>query len=395
MSEREVGGQGELFPLDAIELSATVDSIAPIEEIQETEALRPLDAIAIEPLGPMPVQISDGLLEEMPGEGWHSPGIEGALAAAHANKAAVVEPIVSEASVSRGAGIWETGQYAPVGLSEGARRRMWPSLRTPNFADFGLFGAALILGFLVTTAAVGVCLYYHALGMKSFDDIQHSTWIAVGTQALVYAIGLGVAVPVFRAMWGRGFFSGIHWNGERAGRLRYWLVGTAVVCNLIAMAGNAVLPFPQHAPIDKMFSTMRDAWLLMGFGITVAPFFEEMIFRGFLMPALATGWDWIAGRRVGGAGAVVDAEGNPVWSKAAMVFAALAASLPFAFMHSAQVGAAWGPLLLLYSVSLILCAVRLVTGSLAASTLVHSVYNLLLFLLMLWQTDGFRHLEKM
>ena len=33
--------------------------------------------------------------------------------------------------------------------------------------------------------------------------------------------------------------------------------------------------------------------------------------------------------------------------------------------------------------------------SLAASTLVHSAYNAMLFTLMFAQTDGFRHLDKM
>jgi len=91
----------------------------------------------------------------------------------------------------------------------------------------------------------------------------------------------------------------------------------------------------------------------------------------------------------------IDSQGNPVWSLAAMVFAALVVSAPFALMHAAQVGNSWGPVSLLYCVSLILCAVRLKTKSLAASTLVHSAYNFMLFSVMLVETGGFRHLEKM
>ena len=78
-----------------------------------------------------------------------------------------------------------------------------------------------------------------------------------------------------------------------------------------------------------------------------------------------------------------------------MVFASLVVSAPFALMHAEQVGKAWGPVLLLYCVSLILCVVRLWTRSLAASTLVHSAYNFMLFAMMLWQTGGFRHLDRM
>ena len=54
-----------------------------------------------------------------------------------------------------------------------------------------------------------------------------------------------------------------------------------------------------------------------------------------------------------------------------------------------------GPFLLLVTVSLILCAVRLKTRSLAASTIVHSCYNFMIFATMLISTGGFRHLDKM
>lgn len=271
----------------------------------------------------------------------------------------------------------------------------WPSFRTPNFIDACLFGMAMILGFLVATSAVGIALYFHWFHLRNFDDVQNSTGVALASQALVYVVGLGAAIPFFRAVWGRGFFDGIHWHGATAFRFRYRLVWTAVGCNVIAFVGNALLPFPQHAPIDKLFGSATDAWMLMAFGVTVAPFFEEMIFRGFLMPAMATAWDWMVERSSGVLPRPLDAQGNPVWSLPAMVFAALTASVPFAFMHSAQVGQAWGPLLLLYCVSLILCAVRLATKSLAASTVVHSAYNFMLFGMMLWETGGFRHLDKM
>jgi membrane protease YdiL (CAAX protease family) len=159
--------------------------------------------------------------------------------------------------------------------------------------------------------------------------------------------------------------------------------------------GNAVLPFPKHAPIDKMFSTQRDAWLLMSFGVLLAPLFEEMIFRGFLLPAFATAWDWCGERLTHHPPRPLDSNGHPTWSLAAQIFSALIVSAPFALMHSAQVGAAWGPISLLYCVSLILCAVRLLTRSLAASTLVHATYNFLLFGVMLVETGGFRHLDKL
>ena len=270
-----------------------------------------------------------------------------------------------------------------------------PVIRVPNLADACIFLAFLVLGLLVTLGAVGVALQFHWLGLRSIDEAAKSTTISLGTQLLIYAVTFAGAYPFFRTMWSKGYFDGLHWHAATAYRLRYPLLGTAVVCNILAMLGNWLLPFPEHAPIDKMFSTPADAWMLACFGVTIAPFFEEMIFRGFLLPAVATAWDWCSEKMNETQPRPLDAEGNPVWSAGATIFAALTVSAPFALMHSAQVGQAWGPLALLYCVSLILCTVRLTTRSLAASTLVHSAYNFLLFALMFVQTGGFRHLDKM
>jgi membrane protease YdiL (CAAX protease family) len=64
-------------------------------------------------------------------------------------------------------------------------------------------------------------------------------------------------------------------------------------------------------------------------------------------------------------------------------------------MHAPQVSHAWGPLLLIGLISVMLCIVRLSLDSLAASMLVHAAYNLTLFAGILVETGGFRHLEKL
>jgi hypothetical protein len=271
--------------------------------------------------------------------------------------------------------------------------------RTPNVLDATLFLVLLIGGGVVSSALLGVALYFHWLekwlGVHSLDAAAKSTPVELGLELLIYVIGLGIAVPLFRMIWHKSFFSGLHWHATTAARLRYLLFGVAVVCNLLAIVGNWLLPFPQHAPIDKLFGSTTDAWMLACFGVLIAPFFEEMIFRGFLLPSVATAWDWLHEKMRHELPKPLDEAGNPVWSAGAMVFAALLVSAPFAAMHAPQVGNAWGPVMLLYCISLILCAVRLKTRSLAASTLVHASYNFLLFAVMFAETGGFRHMDKL
>ncbi len=155
------------------------------------------------------------------------------------------------------------------------------------------------------------------------------------------------------------------------------------------------MPGPSNAPIEKMISSPGAAWLMFAFGITIAPFFEEMFFRGFLLPALATAWDWIVEEAQHRQPRPLDANGHPQWSMPAMVAGSIATSIPFALLHFEQQGRSLGPFLLLIAISLILCAVRLQTRSLAASTLVHACYNFLIFSVELVVTGGFRHFDKM
>jgi hypothetical protein len=140
-----------------------------------------------------------------------------------------------------------------------------------------------------------------------------------------------------------------------------------------------------------MFSAPGAAWLMFAFGTTLAPFFEELVFRGFLLPALCTAWDWVAEHIRHEPAPPLDPNGHPQWSLPAMAVASVLTSIPFALLHVEQQGHSLGPFLLLIVISLILCTVRLKTRSLAASTVVHACYNFIIFSLALIGTSGFRH----
>ncbi|MDP9049362.1 MAG: CPBP family intramembrane metalloprotease, partial [Acidobacteriota bacterium] len=77
-----------------------------------------------------------------------------------------------------------------------------------------------------------------------------------------------------------------------------------------------------------------------------------------------------------------------------LIFAAFVTSLIFAGIHGAQVGYAWGAMLVLFCISLVLTFVRVKTRSVAASTLVHCAYNSFIFLSMIAATGGYRHLDR-
>jgi membrane protease YdiL (CAAX protease family) len=267
--------------------------------------------------------------------------------------------------------------------------------RIPHLGHLALLGLLAIFGLIGTMMLVPLALHYHLFGVTSITQAATDYRYALGSQAAQYIITFIGCLVVFPILWHRPFFEGVHWHGAAALQRTTRLISAAVLCFFVAMINGILMPGPTNAPIDQLFKAPGAAWILFAFGVTLAPFFEEMAFRGFLLPALCTAYDRTVEHFTGAARRPVDEFDNPQWSLSAMVLGSLLTSIPFALMHGTQTGWSLGPFLLLIFVSLVLCSVRLYTRSLAASTLVHACYNFMLFSFMLLGTGGFKHLDKM
>jgi hypothetical protein len=269
-------------------------------------------------------------------------------------------------------------------------------VRIPHFGHlaFLLLGLAPI-GLLATGLLMGLAMHDHLLGISTTQQAISNIHYILGSEGLLYLFTFALALLIFPFFWHESFLAGVQWNAAAAFRLRWRLASAAVVCFLLAILSGELFPGPTNAPIEKIFRTPGAAWLLFAFGVTFAPFFEETIFRGFLLPSLCTAYDWIREKTAHEPVRPLGPNGHPQWSLPAMVVGSILTSLPFAAMHAEQTGYAMGPFFLLVGVSLVLCFARLATRSLAASVLVHACYNFLLFIIMLVASGGFRHLDKM
>lgn len=268
-------------------------------------------------------------------------------------------------------------------------------VRIPHLGHFLLLLLILLFGLTAAIAVMAVAIHYHLYGVTTLQASTTEIHYQLGSEGLIYVFTLIGCLIVFPLIWRKGLFAGVQWNGRTALRLSPQLVGAAFVCFLLALLNTLVFPGPKNAPIEDVFKEPGAAWLLFVFGVTFAPFFEEMFFRGFLLPSLSTACDWVAGVFNPRPVRPLALDGHPRWSLTAMIIASVLTSIPFAGMHAAQTGYSLGPFLLLVGVSLVLCGVRLWTRSLAASTLVHASYNFMLFASMLVATHGFRHLDKL
>ena len=211
--------------------------------------------------------------------------------------------------------------------------------------------------------------------------------------ATTYLTSLLAAWFFYPLLWHRSFLDGIEWRWATARSLASRLIALGLVLGMmVQIATNFITP-PKTRPVDAFFQTQADAWLITLFGTILAPLFEEVCFRGFLVPAIAIAYDWLTLPRT--------PEARERWqttttlTPAALVFSALLTSVLFALMHATQVAHLWAALLVLFTISLVLTWVRVKTGSVAASVLVHGAYNFFVFLMVMIATGGYRHLERM
>lgn len=262
------------------------------------------------------------------------------------------------------------------------------SPRLPNLLHLAFFLALTLFAFLISEAAILTLTHGHPAAAAE----QRLGLIG---QIAAYVITLALAYFAFPVFWGRPFLNGLKWNAPAA---KLSFAGLGLVLGFMAQGVTVLLPHQKELPIEASFHNPATIWLLAAFGVVLGPVFEEVLFRGFLLPALAVAVDFVRIPR--DPDPTVSLENLVAWrsrsdfSGLALIVSSVLTSLVFALLHAQQLGWTWSAVALLASVSGILCYVRIRTNSVAASSLVHGCYNLSLFLTLFVSTGGFRHLDR-
>ena len=139
------------------------------------------------------------------------------------------------------------------------------------------------------------------------------------------------------------------------------LLAGPVLAVAISLLGVAIHTPDVRDPIREMITGRTSLALVIVFGVLIAPFVEELFFRGFLLPLIAqVHWDH---------------------QMSIIITAILLLSLP----HGAQNAWAWQQLVLIALAGVAFGFARYRTGSTSAAYLVHAGYNATQFLGFLFQ----------
>lgn len=237
-----------------------------------------------------------------------------------------------------------TPMFASV-FAEPPPRKIWRGRDLVIF--FVLAGAWLIVS-QVASLAVYAVLRPIAGWHASTSDMAQNAIFAVVAQVIYYGPLLLYIYVLISVHYRLPFWEGIrwHWPAKRQA-LGVFLSGVVLAISLILV--QAWLPPNKAFPLEKLFSSPAAAYTLAIFSVTVAPFMEEMIFRGLLFAFF---------ERMAGAG-----------------FALVLTALLFALIHVPEYWGAWSGVALILVVGLVCSTARALTRSVVPGVILHVAYN--------------------
>ena len=144
------------------------------------------------------------------------------------------------------------------------------------------------------------------------------------------------------------FWAGLKWRRPTTREAIAYVLGGVLLGVLIAHA-PPLLPDREDFPLERLFSSPGAAYGLAVFAVAVAPFVEELIFRGVLFSF----FERLVGLR----------------------FAIAGTALLFAALHVPEYWRAWNHAFLILVVSVVLSLARGITGSLTPSVILHLTFN--------------------
>jgi uncharacterized protein len=251
---------------------------------------------------------------------------------------------------------------APL-FRSGPEPDLWRGRDLLIFIGFAV-GWAFVSGLLLLA---GYAVLKPLLGWRTSPlALVDNTFFELLAQLVFYAPVVILVVLLVSAHYGLPFWAGISWRWPERSRVVKFLFG-GVLLSFVVLLGSALMPDRRPFPLEKMFSSPSAAYALGAFAVLIAPFMEELIFRGVLFAF----FEHLIGLRL----------------------AVVASALLFAILHYSEYAGAWTHLGMILLVGLVFSLARAFTKSVAPSFLLHTAYNGTLMLALFVGTHHFHNLQ--
>ncbi|MBM3747814.1 MAG: CPBP family intramembrane metalloprotease [Acidobacteria bacterium] len=178
----------------------------------------------------------------------------------------------------------------------------------------------------------------------------------LASQFVFYVLWLGFLVAWLKGRYRRPFWRSMAWERPEKGWGNCFAWGVVTALGVIAL-GGVLRPPQMEMPLMELLRDRTSLFLVGGFAITLGPLWEELAFRGFLMPLL-----------------VRNLTAVPAILSTAVLFSAL---------HGPEYAWSWKHLVLITVAGVAFGWMRQHSGSTAAATVMHAGYNVVFFFGML------------
>jgi membrane protease YdiL (CAAX protease family) len=162
-----------------------------------------------------------------------------------------------------------------------------PHAENPPWTGLDLLLMALVLIgalFLFTTISFGISTLFSHRSVKELAK-DPGTLTIVPAMAISYLFVMGFMYFRLARVRNAQFWQAVSWRWPSGNSwLGFVIAGgvTAIAMGLL----SRFLPMPKSLPVDRFFGDRRSAYLMVFFGVLIAPLAEELLFRGFLYPVL-------------------------------------------------------------------------------------------------------------
>jgi CAAX protease family protein len=221
-----------------------------------------------------------------------------------------------------------------------------PAIRREPF--WGYLDLLLMFGF-VCAGLAGVVLV-GAVAMVVWPRLKDDPMpMVLPLQLVFYAILYAGFVVILQLRYRAPVLVSLGWRRTAFHPLFAALGGVALALGLAVLA--SLLHTPQvPSPIDKLVTSRSSLILFVATAVIAAPFFEELLFRGFVQPLLSRTFGILAG---------------------VLITAAL-----FGALHAPEYSWAWQYALVVSLAGAVFGWIRARTGSIIPGTIMHGFYNL-------------------